>query len=73
MKSKRTKRNTNILDKNPNNWRGPFYYNTEDPRILVPKLNRRLGYTLNFGNLFSYLVLVGIIILIAMLSFLSTD
>jgi len=70
MKSKRTKRSHDILDKKPNNWRGLFYYNTNDPRILVPKKIPFMGYTLNFGNLFTYLFLLGLIILIVLLSLL---
>jgi uncharacterized membrane protein len=47
-------------------WRGPFYYNRRDPRLLVPKLHPSLGWTLNFANPGCYLALAalaGIIII----------
>jgi len=37
-----------------------FYFNPKDPRILVPKRFRMMGWTLNFGNPYSYLILIGI-------------
>lgn len=70
MKNKRSKANHDLLDKDANNWRGVLYYNPNDSRIFVPKINKRLGYTLNFGNLFAYLVLCGLIILVLSLSLL---
>ncbi len=43
-----------ILDswtKDPNNWKwGIFYYNKEDKRILPPKKNPAMGWTVNFAN-----------------------
>lgn len=46
----------------PSNYKwGIFYYNGEDPRVFVPK-NFGIGYTLNFANPNSYLVIGGIII-----------
>lgn len=70
MKTKKSKVNHDLMDKNPNNWRGVFYYNPKDSRIFVPKFNRLMGFTLNFGNLFAYLVLAGIIILVLSFSLL---
>ncbi|MCD6089967.1 MAG: hypothetical protein J7J72_00570 [Bacteroidales bacterium] len=72
MKEKKKKSNYDLLDKNPDNWRGPFYFNPNDSRIIVPKKYKYMGYTLNFGNIFTYLVLAGIIILIVMIAFLQT-
>lgn len=52
----------------PNNWKwGWAYYNKADKRILPPKLNKNMGWTINFANPFSIvslLALVAIIILI---------
>lgn len=31
-------------------WNGGFYSNEKDSRILVPKSNPGIGWTLNFGN-----------------------
>jgi len=51
---------------NPDNYRFTvFYYNPDDSRILVPKRNRMLGWTLNFGRTNTYLILIGIIIVAA--------
>ena len=43
---------------NPDNYKFyVFYFNSKDKRIIVPKQNRLRGWTLNFGNLYSYLLL----------------
>jgi uncharacterized membrane protein len=38
-------------------WKGMFYSNREDPAVFVPK-RYGFGYTLNFGNPWSWVVLV---------------
>lgn len=44
---------------NPDNYKfHVFYYNPKDKRVIVPKQDRNRGWTLNFGNLFTYLILV---------------
>lgn len=55
------------MSRNPNNWRGPFYVNRKDRRVLVPKLNPKMGVTLNFGNPFTYALLLGIFIILVLL------
>jgi uncharacterized membrane protein len=35
------------MHKNPNNWKGIFYFKFQDPGILVRKINPRLGWTYN--------------------------
>jgi uncharacterized membrane protein len=46
----------------PENYKfGIFYFNPNDPRIFVPKRIKELGWTLNFANPFSWLILIGII------------
>ncbi|MEZ5046286.1 MAG: DUF5808 domain-containing protein [Chitinophagaceae bacterium] len=51
--------------KDPNNWKwGIFYYNKEDKRLLPPKRNKNLGWTINFANPFSIVLLVIFIFLI---------
>lgn len=42
-------------------WVYSFYINRFDSRIIVPKRNKMMGWTLNFGNPFTY-VLIAIII-----------
>jgi uncharacterized membrane protein len=41
-------------------WKGIFYANRDDPALLVPKRSG-LGYTLNFGNAWSWGVLASLI------------
>jgi uncharacterized membrane protein len=46
----------------PENYKfGIFYFNPIDPRIFVPKRIKELGWTLNFANPFSWLIIIGII------------
>ena len=46
----------------PENYKfGIFYFNPNDQRIFVPKRIKELGWTLNFANPFSWLILIGII------------
>ena len=46
----------------PGNYKwGIFYFNTRDPRPILPKRNKLLGWTVNFASPYSYLILIGII------------
>ena len=45
-------------------WKGVFYSNPDDPAVLVPK-RYGIGYTLNFGNPWSWVVLALILLLAA--------
>ena len=48
----------------PSNWRlGIFYFNKKDKRLLPPKRVQGLGWTVNFGNPYSILFLIVMIIL----------
>lgn len=48
--------------KDPNNWIwGIFYYNKQDPRLLPPKRLAAMGWTVNFANPRSILLLAGIL------------
>jgi uncharacterized membrane protein len=51
---------------NPNNWRGPFYFNRKDYRLLVPKSNPSLGWTLNFASPYTYATIAIIAIIVAL-------
>jgi uncharacterized membrane protein len=59
-------RNKEIFDQwhdDPSNWRwGVFYYNKQDKRLFPPKRIRGFGWTVNFANPYSYLALLGIIL-----------
>lgn len=54
----------NLMLKDLDNWKGIFYVNSKDPRMIVPKLNPYFGWTLNFGNVYSYIVIIAIIVFI---------
>ena len=46
---------------NPDNYKfSIFYFNPKDKRLIVPKQDRNRGWTLNFGNIFTYIILLGI-------------
>jgi uncharacterized membrane protein len=46
---------------NPDNYKlGIFYFNPKDKRLIVPKQDRYRGWTLNFGNIFTYIIILGI-------------
>ena len=46
-------------------WKGFFYCNPEDPQLLVPK-RYGIGYTLNFGNPWSWALLAMILVMLAL-------
>ena len=55
--------------KDPNNWRGGFlYFNPKDKSLFPPKRFPGMGWTINFANPFSYVALVGVIILLILLT-----
>ena len=68
MNDKAKKENFDIMSKNPNNWKGIFYVSRKDSRIIVPKINPSMGWTLNFGSIYAYLGLVAIILIIITLN-----
>jgi len=67
---KKEKPNNDLMSKNTDNWKGIFYVNRKDPRIIVPKMNPSLGWTLNFGHVYAYLGLVVIILIGVVFQFL---
>jgi len=47
----------------PENYKwGIFYFNSKDHRIIVPKRNQLLGFTMNFASPYSYLIIIGIVV-----------
>ena len=70
MKTKAGKEIENTMNKNPNNWKGIFYFNRKDYRLIVPKNNPYLGWTLNFASPYTYLFLAAIIILVLIFEYL---
>lgn len=60
------------FERNNRNWKlGIFYFNRNDQRLFVPKRIRILGWTLNFANPLSYVVLAFILVLAIVLSTLQ--
>jgi uncharacterized membrane protein len=56
---------------NPENYRmGFIYFNKNDKRVIVPKQDRLRGYTFNFANPITYLLIIGIIVVILAASYL---
>lgn len=53
-----------MMHKNASNWKWIFYFNPKDPRILVPKINPLFGWTLNFGNKYTYIAIFTIVFII---------
>ncbi|PRZ00969.1 DUF5808 domain-containing protein [Marinilabilia salmonicolor] len=64
MKTKRDQQLLNIMSRNPDNWKGVFYFNRKDPRLVVPKQIPSMGWTLNFASPYSWITLIGIILII---------
>lgn len=47
----------------PNNWKfGIFYFNPKDPRIMPPKKIKALGWTVNFANPASILIMLFLVL-----------
>lgn len=44
------------MSKNPKYWRGPFYFNPQDPRLFVPKIDSSIGWGLD-TKLWKYIYL----------------
>ena len=64
MKTKLDKEFIDNMSKDPGNWKGPFYYNRKDPRLMVPKLYSSLGWTLNFASVYAYIAIAALILII---------
>lgn len=61
----------NTREKEPAIWEYLVYFDRNDPRIIVPKKNKTMGWTLNFANPFSYLILSIIVVIIVLSSHLK--
>ena len=67
----KTKLDQEILDsmaKNPSNWRGILYFNRKDPRLIVQKQFPPLGWTLNFANPLTYLMIISIVLIVVVVA-----
>jgi uncharacterized membrane protein len=73
MKSKFKPDNFNRVERNPEFYKwGLFYYNPNDTRIIVPKRAQWMGWTLNFANLWTYVILAAFISLAVLIGTLQT-
>jgi uncharacterized membrane protein len=70
MKKKTDQQFLDAMSKDPGNWKGPFYINRKDPRMIVPKYHSSMGWTLNFANLYTWLAVIGFILIIILAGFL---
>jgi uncharacterized membrane protein len=71
MKIKYEKEFLDAMSRDPGNWKGPFYFNRRDPRLLVPKLYSSMGWTLNFSSPLAYLALAALAAVIVIISIIS--
>ena len=63
--------NDRMIDDPMNYKAGIFYFNAKDPRIVVPKRYRMMGWTMNFANFYTYLLILGIIAVALIVSILG--
>jgi uncharacterized membrane protein len=71
MKSKPDQQFLDNMSKDPGYWKGPFYYNRKDPRLMVPKLHPSMGWTLNFASPMAYVAVAVLIVAIIVISVIS--
>lgn len=64
MKKKTEKQFLDNMSNNDAYWKGPFYFNRKDPRIMIPKRQSSLGWTLNFASPYAYIFLVALVAII---------
>jgi len=53
------------------NWIGVLYINRKDSRVIVPKRILGMGWTLNFGNPYTDVVIIAIIAIVIVSNYLS--
>jgi uncharacterized membrane protein len=71
----KNKLNQEILDsmtKNPSNWRGILYFNRKDPRLIVNKQFPSSGWTLNFANPLTYIMIVSIVLIVVVVTVITS-
>ena len=60
-------KNTNENDPENYKW-GIFYFNPDDLRAIVHKRNKWMGWTLNFAQPLSWVILLGIVAFAVLIS-----
>lgn len=69
MSEKVSKEQSDSWRLDSNNWKwGVFYFNKEDKRLLPPKRNKLLGWTVNFANPWSLVVFVVLLTAVIIIS-----
>ncbi|MEI8112717.1 MAG: DUF5808 domain-containing protein [Bacteroidia bacterium] len=65
MKSKFDQYENDRMIQDPTNYKaGIFYFNRKDQRILVPKRIIGMGWTLNFANIYTYVFILGLFLVV---------
>ena len=64
MKNKLNKELLDAMSRDPQNWKGPFYFNKKDYRVIVPKYSPWMGWTLNFASPYAYVVIIATVLII---------
>jgi uncharacterized membrane protein len=71
MKNKLDQEILDSMAKNPSNWRGILYFNRKDPRLVVQKQFPPLGWTLNFANPLTYLMIISIVFIVVVVAVIT--
>jgi uncharacterized membrane protein len=59
------------MNDNSENYKWGFlFYDPEDPRVIVPKRLKYFGWSLNFANPWTYVIIFGYILLMVFMRFL---
>ncbi|WP_340113503.1 DUF5808 domain-containing protein [Maribellus mangrovi] len=69
MKSKIKKDILDNMHKDPSNWKGVFYFNRQDPRLVVSKITMT-GWTFNFASPWSYVLIIAVVLIIVATQYL---
>jgi len=64
MENNLNKQTANFESKNSDGWKGVIYFNRQDSRLMVPKRIPGMGWTLNFGNPYTYVLIIAIVSII---------
>jgi uncharacterized membrane protein len=65
------KESQELMNNDSGNWYGPFYFNRNDSRIMVPKINPALGGTFNLASPYAIVIIFAIIASIVLTSLYS--
>jgi uncharacterized membrane protein len=71
MDKKIEKEIINAMSKDPGNWKRFVYYNPKDYRILVPKQNPSMGWTLNFASRYAYIIMFAVFLIVGVAIYLN--